>query len=117
APPARLQFGTRALAKRDVPGRVSVAELRHILKLFKPVRGKISDRLEHAVTRAAPADEALVDERGDPVEVCTADLLGSLQRATAGEEGEPCEEVLLGRHQQVVAPDDRRTQRALPLRG
>ncbi len=99
APPTRSQFGTRTLTKRDVPRRVSVAELHQILKLFKPVRGKLADRLEHPVTCAAPADEALVEERGDPVEVCTADLLGSLQRATAGEDGEPGEEVLLGRGQ------------------
>ena len=44
-----------------------------------------------------------------------ADLLGRLERAAAGEDGEAGEEALLLGAEQVVRPVDRGTQGALPL--
>ena len=41
----------------------------------------------------------------------------AVERATAGEHGQACEEILLGRREQVVAPGDRGAQRPLPLGG
>jgi hypothetical protein len=44
-----------------------------------------------------------------------ADLLGSLERASASEDGQASEEPLLLVQEEVVAPLDRRPQRALAL--
>ena len=63
------------------------------------------------------AEQALVDERAERVELGFADLLGGLERAAAGEDGQAGEELLLGLVEQVVAPGDRRPQRLLALRG
>src|SRR5207253_7706496 len=43
-------------------------------------------------------------------------LLGRLERPAAGEDGQPTEDPLLLRCEQVVAPADRRPQGPLPLR-
>jgi hypothetical protein len=59
------------------------------------------------------ADKALVDERGERVEVGSADFLRRLERAAAREDGQPREEPLLVFVQQIVAPLDRRPQRRL----
>ena len=89
------------------------AGVRELVELFGR---ELANRLEHPVAVAGAAEEALVDQRGDRVDVGAADLLGGLQRATAGEHGQAGEEVLLCRRQEVVAPGDRRAQRPLPLR-
>ena len=56
-----------------------------------------------------------VDERREGVEVGVADLLGSLEREAAGEDGEAREELAARGVEEVVAPLDRRAQRALAL--
>ena len=61
------------------------------------------------------AEEALLDERLERVEVGLAHLLGRLERAAAGEDGEAGEEALLFWREQVVRPVDRRAQGALAL--
>ena len=61
------------------------------------------------------AEEALLDERLQRVELGLAHLLGCLDRAAAGEDGEAGEEALLSAAEQVVRPRDRRAQGALPL--
>ena len=76
---------------------------------------EFANRLEHPVAVACAAEEALVDQRGDCIDVGAADLLGGVQCATAGKYGEPGEEVLLRGRQQLVAPRDRRAQGALPF--
>ena len=83
---------------------------------MQPLVRKLTDCLQHPVALAGAAEEALVDERGDCVDVGTADRLGGLERAAAGENGEAGEQVLLLRRQQIVAPGDRRPQRSLSLR-
>ena len=96
---------------------MTVAELADVREPFEPLFGEFANRLEHPVAVAGAAEEALVDQRGDCVEVGAADLLGGLQRAAARKYGEAGEEVLLGSRQKVVAPGDRRAQRPLPLGG
>ena len=59
------------------------------------------------------AEEALLDERLEGVEVGRADLLCGLERAAAGEDGEPGEEALLRGRQQLVRPPDRGPERLL----
>ena len=94
---ARTQLGARALTELDVPGRVPVPERGRIGELVEPLGRELANRLEHPVAVAGAAKQALVDERGDRVDVGAADLLGGLERAAAGEHGQPGEQVLLGR--------------------
>ena len=60
-------------------------------------------------------DEALGDEREKVVEVGVAHLLDRRERAPADEDGEPAEQLLLGRLEEPVAPGDGRAERPLPL--
>jgi hypothetical protein len=54
------------------------------------------DRLEHPEAPVVPdADEALVGERLERVQIGFADRFGRLERAAAPEHGEPCEQELL----------------------
>jgi hypothetical protein len=74
----------------------------------EPLERVLADRLQHPEALARVAEEALVDERLQRVEVRFADLLGGFQRAAAGEDGKPPEKRLLLRGEKVVAPLDRR---------
>ena len=78
---------------------------------------ELADRLQHPVPRAprglAAADEALVDQRLQRVDLRAADSLGRLVRATAGEHREPREQLLFLRREEVVRPTDRRVERLL----
>jgi hypothetical protein len=76
----------------------------------------LADRLEHRVALVVEAEQALVDEPLEHVQLGGADLLRGRQRAAAGEDREPPEQLLLARREKVVAPRDRRPQRPLPLR-
>src|SRR5215510_12772053 len=76
---------------------------------------ELADRLQHREPAVSLADEALVDERGERVQVAVADRLGRLERPAAGEDRETCQEVLFTGLEEVVAPLDRGAQRALPL--
>jgi hypothetical protein len=64
--------------------------------------GELSDRLQHPVARVREADEALVYQRLERVDIRFCDVLGRLQRAAAREDGEPGEQPLLLLCQQVV---------------
>ena len=75
-----------------------------------------------AVGRLLDLDQALVDERHQPVEDVatdlrrrTADRLGRREVAAAGEDGQPIEQPLPAVVEQVVAPGDRAAQRLLAL--
>ena len=81
-----------------------------LVELVAPV---LADRLEHPVAVAVAADEALVDEGGERVELGLADLLDRLERGAAGEDREPGEELALVVAEQVVRPGDRRPERLL----
>ena len=61
--------------------------------------------------------QAVVGERGDPVErIRAADQLGRLEREAAGEDAEPREQPLRLGVEQLVAPADRAAQRLLARR-
>jgi hypothetical protein len=83
--------------------------------LLQPFHGVLADRLEHRKALRVPADEALVEQGSERVELGLADSLGRVQREAAGEHTEPSEELLLSARAELVAPLDRRAQRALPL--
>ena len=54
-----------------------------------------ADCLEHPEALVRVAEQALLDERLQPVEVGAGDLLGGPERAAAAEDREPREEPLL----------------------
>ena len=110
-----------AVCELDQPVGLALAEPVLLARRGEALRGELPDRLEHpeplgAVRLGAAADEALVEERGQRVEVRLADRLGVVERAAAAEDGEPGEELLLAAVEEVVAPRDRRAQRRVALR-
>ena len=93
----------------------------HVLpvrRLVEPLERILADRVEHAEAAAAPPpNQALLDERLEDVELGVAYGLRRVERKAAGEHRQPPEELLLVRLEQLVAPLDRRAQRALARRG
>ena len=75
----------------------------------------LADRLEHREAAVSLANEALVDERGERLQLRIADRLCSLEAPAAGEHRQPGHELLLLRVEQLEAPFDRCAQRLLPL--
>ena len=68
---------------------------------------ELADRLEHPVALlaeppGAAAQEALVKQRSESVEIGVAHRLRGLQRAAAAEHAEPCEQLLLVFVEQVI---------------
>src|SRR3954447_4110202 len=91
-------------------------------RLAEPLVRELADGLEHPVallteSSRAAAEEALVEERGERVEVGVTDQLRRLERAAAAEHAEAREEHLLVLVEQVVRPDDGRPQRRVALFG
>src|SRR5438477_2971945 len=76
--------------------------------------GELPHGLEHRESFALPADQALVNERLELVDVRIADLFGGLERAAPVEGRETFEQPLLVRLKEVVAPCDGRPQSLLP---
>ena len=74
---------------------VATAHASGVLRLIETLGGELADRLQHPEALARVADQALLDERLERVEVGGRDLFRRLQRAAAGEDGEPREEPLL----------------------
>ena len=105
------QLGLGRLGERDDSARGGGCACRSsCAALGEPLERVLADRLEHpeprlAVGRLALADEAVVDERGDPVEHLaeleperlSGDGLGRLERAAADEDAEAREERLAAR--------------------
>src|SRR5215211_4108211 len=94
---------------------------RHLLVRLQPFQGELTDRLQHAKPRLAvetdrALEEALLDEGADqiedgggrsaPLSEAPPYVLGRLQRAAAGEDGELAKERLLSGGQQFIAPGD-----------
>ena len=92
------------------------------VRLLDSLGGVLADCLQHReprlLLRAFYASEAAVGKRGEPVddvEAVSAHALGGAEGASARKHSEPGEQLLLLRLQQVVAPVDRRANRALAL--
>ena len=101
------------LCERQEVLRVSPPRLLASSRCVEPFPRVLPDRLQHRVAALAEAQQALLDEGLQRVEVGVADLLGGLQSAAAGEDGEAREEPALGGREQVVRPLDRRPERLL----
>jgi hypothetical protein len=85
-------------------------------RLLEALDREVADGLEHREARVAPAQQVVVDERADALQRDVAHALRGLQRAAADEDAEPGEGEALVRPEQVVAPADRRGERALARR-
>ncbi len=80
----------------------------------------LPDRFEHAKTRlpsnGIALQETVVDQRAQPVQIRTGDGRRSGERASPGEDREPCQvSTLIGR-EKCSAPLERVSQRLLPGR-
>jgi hypothetical protein len=94
---------------------VASAGLLRRAALLQLLERELADRLEQGIATVAEADEALLDERLQRVEVGPGHLLRCFEAEVAREAAEPGEDVLLLGREQVVAPPDRPSQRPLPL--
>jgi hypothetical protein len=66
----RAQFRTGALAERHVEGCVKIPKLVGIRDLVEVLGCELANRLEHPVAVSGAAQDALVDQGGDRVDVC-----------------------------------------------
>ena len=105
------------LEQREVVVGVTAGERIGLAGLVQPFARILADRLEHPVALGREAEQALLDQRLQRVDVGAADLLGGVQGAAAGEDREGADDALLFLGEQVVAPVDRRPQRLLPRVG
>ena len=117
-----IAAGACAVGERDQASALGSTQRVLLAGCVEPLERELPDRLEHpeallAVRIGAAADEALVEQRRQRVEVGAADLLGVLERGAAAEHREPGEERLLVLAEQVVAPRDRRAQRGVAFVG
>jgi hypothetical protein len=93
---------------------VAAAQLSGLARCVEPLVRILADRLQHPETLAvADADEALVDERLQHVQVGVAHGLGGLERTASGEDREPGEQPLLVFPEELVAPLNCRAERLL----
>ena len=92
------------------------ADLVGVGRFLEPLEREFADRLQHRVARLVAAEQVLVEQRAERVDVCVADGLGAFQRPAARKDGEARERPPFMVVQKVVAPSDRRSQRSLPLR-
>ena len=107
------QVRVRLLGECQKVRRVAPAQLVALARLLEPLGRILADRLQHPEAFARVAEEALVDERLERVQVGLRDLLSGLERAAAAEDRESREQVSFPVVEQVVAPGDRRAQRPL----
>jgi hypothetical protein len=87
-----------------------------VVRLLEPLGGVFADRFEHREACSVAAEQVFLDKRLEAVEVGIADVLRGFEGATTGEHREAREESLLAGREQVMAPGDRRFERALAFR-
>ena len=110
-----FRFALSAM-REEVDWRAADARSRHrVIRQVARSHTRGSCRAYQGV-RFPAADEVLLDERLECVEVGVADGLRRLHRKASREDGKPTEDLLLLRIEQVVAPRDRGAQRSLPVR-
>src|SRR5437870_5152079 len=91
-PRVATQVRLRLLRERQEVPRVAAPQLLGLARLLQPFARAFADRLQHPEALAATAEQALVDERLQPIQVSLCDLLRGLERATASEHRQSDEE-------------------------
>ena len=104
------------LGHREEMLRVTAARCVRLARHQQELVSVLTHRLEHLEATVQVPEHALVDDRGQLVEVGSRHRLRSRPVEPSGEHGESPEELLLVRRHQVVAPVDRGTKRLLPCR-
>src|SRR5205085_10199289 len=104
------------------PLRMTPAQVVLPARLAEPFERELADCLEHPValladSSGAAAEQALVEQGGERVEIGLTDELRRLERAAAAEHSEARAECLLVLVEQVVRPGDRRAERQMALLG
>ncbi len=110
-PSRQLRLGL--LDEREVERKVPISQAHTLAGGREQLSREVSDRLQHPVATFVEADEALVHERLERVEVGSCDLLRRFERATAPKDGHAREEALLSLGQEVVTPLDGGSERLL----
>ena len=110
---APTQLRLRLLGECQVVLGVTPLELLSFARLLEPLGRVLADRLQHPEPLLGVAQQALVDERLQGIQVGLCHFLCGLERAAAGKDGEASEEALLRVGDELVAPFDRRPQRLL----
>src|SRR5438477_497928 len=123
---APVNVGTRVFGEGDIRARVSHPDRTLFPAIGEAFERELADRNQHPEARLARdlrlADEAVLDKAAQRVEDVApellrraADLLDLGQHPTPHKDGESREELALRWIQQVPAPGDRASQRALPF--
>ncbi len=114
-------FGERE-ERRGMPVADVVALATRLEHLARELRDGVEHHEARLVGRVVDAQQALVDERRQPIEHVEAQVrtraahgLGGLEVAAAAEHREPVHEAPATLVEQVVAPGDRPAERLLPL--
>ena len=71
---------------------MSLVDLAGLGQLLESLAGEFADGLQHPEASAGVAQQALVDERLEEVEIGVADVFGRIEGAAAREDGEAREE-------------------------
>ena len=87
--------------------RMAASDRVGLAVIVQPVAGVLPDRFQHPVALVGEAQQALLDERLNRVEIGAGHLLRRLQRAAPGEDGERSKDAPLLLGEEVVAPGDR----------
>ena len=90
-----LELGLHVLNPLAEEGQVPIADRRCFTGLLEMLGCELPDRLQEPVATVGEANEALVDERLQAVDVGVTDFFCRLQRAAATEDGQAGEELLL----------------------
>ncbi len=92
---------------------VATADVVRFAARLEPFEGEVADGFVHPEAIVGVADEALLHEGLERVQIGIGHLLRGLERAPAGEDGQAREQPLLGGVEQLVRPLDRRAERPL----
>ena len=94
-------------------GCVAPAQVVGFARLLEALEHILADCLQHPVALVRKAEEALLDERLQRVEVCIRHLFCRFERAAPGEYGQAGKEGLLVLFEQLVRPLDGGAERLL----
>src|SRR6266487_7051141 len=101
----------------EVPAGVAKCVLGGLTGLVEPLPRVLAQRLEQEEALVAERlQQAVIEERGELVELRSCDRLGGVETEGAAEDRETAEGSPSVGVEEVVAPFDRRAQRPLPLR-